>query len=637
MAAVDVDVAELMRRLVLAEAERDAERARAAAERARAAAERARADAAEKATFVAKLDGMAASGSESSPSDEARRGAPLPVVASEDAVAGGFPAVDEAEVGRAWERYCAAHAPALVAAGVSRGEVNSIQPVVACLSRFAAGAAGELRVWLGKAARDDSASAEVIPDQVWTHSRDASPSLIGSLVIVEVKKPKAIAAAIAQAAKYLRRRVAALFHEADARGEPGDGIFAVAAASDGHRIALLRMASGAPADKNFRDACPCPVLVTEPLPLLSGWDFVDAAWRPPNAPPRGFSVLARVLRAPASAFGPAAPLSELSVTLGGAAAAETLRFGERLGCGGTSDVYEIAGDGRFAGACAKLPRFTSALVDAQFRRESEVLAELAQLAGACVPRLVCDAERESAAAVHRARCRWPLLVISPAGTPLCAFVSELVARGRERGGTTDEIARRVSAARRTLADLAASSVLRTLRAAHAKRLVHCDVRPANLVVLKHVAGTAGAADVAAAAAASVEAAAVGADAEGGARVDVMLVDWGLCAKTGDDISGRGVPAFAPAAVFTRGAIKACPFVDLVAVAHTWLAIALGSDACSAPWTKLPDEPVADTHVRRDSWLAENLGEARVIEPLLTIEATETVAESAYSWPPAPRP
>jgi hypothetical protein len=331
MAADKSDVSDLLRRLELAEARADAERARA--------------DAAEKKAFVAKLDGIAASGSESSPADVERRGAPAPVIADEGAVALGMPALEEAEARASWARYVAAHAPAPAAPGAPRAvaEVRAVQPVVKRLSLCAAGAeAVQLRIWLGKEASDDNAAAAAIPDQVWTHARDAASSLIGALVIVEVKKPGHLNSAIAQAAKYLRRRVAALFHEADARGESGHGIFSVAAATDGHYLALLRMASGAPKNGDFRDACPCPVLVTKPLELLPGFSFAaEDAQAPPRDPPPGFLALARVLRAPLAALGSAQPLSELHVTLADGAAA-TLRFGARLGSGGTSDVYARA-------------------------------------------------------------------------------------------------------------------------------------------------------------------------------------------------------------------------------------------------------------------------------------------------------
>ena len=126
MAADTSDVSDILRRLELAEARADTAEKKAAladAERARADAERARADAAEKKAFVAKLDGIAASGSESSPADVERRGAPAPVIADEGAVALGMPALEEAEARASWARYVAAHAPAPAAPGAPRARV----------------------------------------------------------------------------------------------------------------------------------------------------------------------------------------------------------------------------------------------------------------------------------------------------------------------------------------------------------------------------------------------------------------------------------------------------------------------------------------------------------------------------------
>jgi hypothetical protein len=117
--------------------------------------------------------------------------------------------------------------------------------------------AGELRLWLGKSAGDDTAAAAIVPDQVWTHARDAAPSTIGALIIVEVKKPGRLSAAVAQAARRARRRAAALFHRGRRAWRDG-ATFALAVATDGASVAVLRKMSGAPADGDFATAQPCP-------------------------------------------------------------------------------------------------------------------------------------------------------------------------------------------------------------------------------------------------------------------------------------------------------------------------------------------------------------------------------------------
>ena len=580
-------------------------------ERLRADAERARADAGWKANFISLLDGMAASGSESSPGDVERRRAPAPVLATLEAVvAGTSPLVQEAAAA-AWLAYRSEHAPA---SRRHTSEVRGVQPIVARLARCAAGAACELRQWLGKTADDDTAPAAAAPDQLWSHARDAAPSMLGALLIVEVKKPRNLASAVAQAAKYLRRRIAALFHEADARGESAHDIFALAAATDGDSIALLRMSSGAPADGAFgARSLPCPVLVTAALPLLAGWDRYDAAWVPPSEAPPGFLALVRVLQAPATTLGLGQPLEALNATLDGAAV--SLAFAERLGCGGTSDVYALraaAGDS-FAGACVKVPRCATGAIVEQFRREAAALRLLAPLEGASVPRLICEGKREGAAPAHRAQCSWPLLVLAPVGEPLCGYVGRIVAResaaaeaaaaasgggGGDGGGGSGgaagaeaaaSSASRIALARRRLADLVVRSVLRTLQLAHEHGFVHCDVRPANLVVV----------------------------AEAGAEEErVLLVDWGLCVEPGAGAAGRGTPAFGASALFQQTSCRARAQHDLTALAHTWIAIAHGSDVCAAPWVAAPLEPLEDTLARRSEWLQSHGEKFEVVRALI---------------------
>jgi hypothetical protein len=566
---------------------------------------------------------MAASGSESSPADVSRRGAPVPVVAGEDDVVSGAPPPPEAGVSAAWALFLAEHAAVPPPRAGRASEVKTVQPVVASLARHAAGAAGELRVWLGKPAGDDTAAAAMAPDQVWAHARDAAPSTIGALVIVEVKKPGGLENAIAQAAKYSRRRVAALFHEADARGETGHSVFALAVATDGARVALLRTSSGAPADGNFAHAQPCPSLVTAPLPLLEGWEASGAPFAPPRSAPSGFAALVRVLRAPLAALGTTAPLEALQAIIGGALT--PLAFSSRLGCGGTSDVYAVAAADpgeRLACACAKVPRFATAAVEAQFSREAAALVALAGEEG--VPRLLAEGERAGAAPAHAARCRWPLLLLAPAGEPLCSFVGRVIARERAApaggaagaalagaldAGAAGATALAVAQARRALADGVACALLRVLQRAHALGLVHCDVRPANVVVEPPRAGDAPS-----------------------APPRFLLVDWGLCARAGEDVAGRGVPAYAAAAVFAQNVCAAHARLDVAAVAHTWLAVAHGSEACAAPWVARPLEPADETLARRAVWLADQPREAEAVAKLIGVGARAAVPPDAYKWP-----
>lgn len=299
---------------------------------------------------------------------------------------------------------------------------------------------------------------------------------------------------------------------------------------------------------------------------------------------------------------------------GGAPAAPEftpLAFSDRLGCGGTSDVYALRAEAgsRFAGACAKVPRFATEAVGLQFRREAAALRALAPLEeeGAAVPRLLCEGERMVAMAARVTRLPWPLLVIAPAGVPFCAYVDSLVeGSGQEQGGAAADLASRVLLRRIAAADSAACSLLRTLRLAHARSLFHCDVRPANLV-------------------AELEPAT-------GALRRVLLVDWGLAAaSTEENVARRGVPAYAAAEVVRQGTCSARAQLDLVAVAYTWLSIAHGGASCVAPWVVTLEEPAEDTIERRAEWLREHVAEAAPVQRLLNLQPRRAPVEAVYTW------
>ena len=68
-------------------------------------------------------------------------------------------------------------------------ENRDIHPFVERLARCAAGPGSALRLWLLKTVSDVIAADEMAPDQVWTHASDATPSALGALVTVEIKKP----------------------------------------------------------------------------------------------------------------------------------------------------------------------------------------------------------------------------------------------------------------------------------------------------------------------------------------------------------------------------------------------------------------------------------------------------------------
>jgi len=260
---------------------------------------------------------------------------------------------------------------------------------------------------------------------------------------------------------------------------------------------------------------------------------------------------------------------------GGSPQEVEVTLGERLGSGGTSDVYAVSSIDDFDGGgggggggggppaegdALKVARYTSARVASDFLSERTVLEALAACGAAAaglVPWCVGHGERARDALHARAgaaadAAAWPVLFLRPRGEPLSAWVATAVAAAAAaaavRGGA--EAAAAVAAARRECATAVVLRVLDAVAAAHGKGWVHCDVRPSNIVV---------------------------APGAGGA----LLVDWGAACKRGD-LNSRGVAAFADPRVLRERGVAANPHIDALAALFTWLAIAFG-DGCAAPW------------------------------------------------------
>jgi serine/threonine protein kinase len=90
--------------------------------------------------------------------------------------------------------------------------------------------------------------------------------------------------------------------------------------------------------------------------------------------------------------------------------------------------------------------------------------------------------------------------------------------------------------RRAFADEVLSGVHVALRAAHAARLVHCDVRPSNVAI-----------------------------ADGAP----LLLDWGLVRAQGAYVCGCGDALFALDSVFLQASYAACAWQDLASAALLW--------------------------------------------------------------------
>ena len=543
----------------------------------------------------------------SSHADVAWRGAPVPVLRDAAAVLDGLPLPARDSASRAWAEFAHAHAREWAPPPPEGKELAEIRGVHASVSRLLAAvvARDALRVWReGYEGGDDVPTAKVGPDFILTHVRDAGASTVGAAVAIEVKLPGCIDSAVAQLCAFLRRRVYKLCCERRARGEPIDDILALGAATDGCSVVLVRMLSGAPAPgAAFKGAKPCPSLATEPLGLLYGWDFRAVIDFSQFAPPAGVAALAHLCGS-AAALGAGAPLTRLLADVtwaadgpgsagdvdsaggGGAGLAERrvvpseLTLGARLGSGGSSDAYELLElSGGVAGGAlvVKVARCLTAEVAAGVSAEERALTALrgAATRAGIVPELVGagSARTPDARVGAHGGGAWPVLVLRPRGMQLSAWVSE-------RAAAAPRQAR--AAARRAAASAVVSRLLDAIAAAAAAGIVHCDVRPANIVVV------------------------------GGAA---MLVDWGCSCARGAEGRGRGVAAFADSRVFspdTASSFAARPAQDVAGALLTWVAVACDA-GCSAPWlaprAAAPtgggggSSTVADMLARREAWLA----------------------------------
>jgi hypothetical protein len=559
-------------------------------------------------TFEALLQGMSGTGSESSSGgDAARRGAPLPVL--EEGLLARWPEPAPAAVQAAWSglRVRLAHSSPAAGAATGSFEVRCVHPPVrdALLAAMSSGACG-LRLWSGVVAADSNLRNAMKADFSLSHLRDRLSSLLGAAVLVEVKPPGELEDAITQALNYARRRMRELFAAAQLRGDvPLHALEVFAVATDGLEVVLLRVTSGAPELGSYENAVPCPSYKSPRMPLLSGWDFVTAAGNLPQAPPAGFVALVRLLCADADALvGTAMPLTSVVADLSADAAAPAesaveLRLGTRLGCGGSSDAYAVATDAPHAGAGAvlKLARGATDRLVRAFEAEEVALRLLAGAPG--VPCLLRAGRRAGwpHSMLGNADVRWPLLLLSPLGTPLD---TELAARLGAAGAAGAPLA----GVRRAFADEVLSGVHAALRAAHDAGLVHCDVRPSNCVVAAGVP---------------------------------LLVDWGLARGVGADASGCGDALFALDAVFLQDSYIARPWQDLASAALLWVAIAYGPGAdCDAPWRMCSS--VSRTMATRGAWLrAAAPGDAALravlerLERASTRRAVTTAAD--YEWLP----
>ena len=110
---------------------------------------------------------------------------------------GALPAPSPDDTSLAWTAFAAAHARVPRPSRRKLDENRDVHPTIGVLLGAALGR--DLRLWSNALAEDDVAVAKVRPDFTITHARDAMPSTIGALLLVEVKLPGDLIAACAQA------------------------------------------------------------------------------------------------------------------------------------------------------------------------------------------------------------------------------------------------------------------------------------------------------------------------------------------------------------------------------------------------------------------------------------------------------
>jgi hypothetical protein len=574
-------------------------------------------------TFESNLRGMSGTGSESAAGgDVTRRGAPPPV--EDKSLLLQWPEPSPVALQAAWSQLCdrlGSSGAAAAAPAQGSFEVRRMHPPMrdTLLAAMDAGKC-QLRFWTGVIAADSVPSNKMKSDFMFTHLRDRLSSLLGAAVLVEVKSPGDMQNAITQAGNYARRRMREVFAAARLRGDVALHELAVwAVATDGREVVIMRVMSGAPKPGgSYKDAVPCPSSISPPLPLLGEWDFAAASGALSHTPPAGFAALARVLCADADALlgATTAPLTSVLAELqphdASPAAAQQagapleLRLGARLGCGGSSDAYEVVSAlGAPQAACAsgtvlKIARGATEKLGNFFAAEAGALRTLAGTPG--VPRLLFTGNRHrgdpGSARVKAFPAAWPLLLMSPVGAPLDVELAARLRAALAAGGPP------AASVRRAFADEVLAGVHVALRAAHAAGVVHCDVRPTNCVVA------------------------------GGAP---LLLDWGLCRAAGADAAWCGDALFTLDAVFRQQSYAACAWQDLAAAALLWVAVAYGAgDTCSAPW---PSHSHADrTLEARGKWLraAADAGDASLRAATLRLEraaARHEPTAADYEWLP----
>ena len=649
------------------------ERKRLEEESKRIAAERGKTEA-EKKTFLVSLNAMGASSSSESNSqiDVERLGVPEATCRNRDFFCDVL--VKESEVLEAWSEF----QRMLEAKKLNFDhftERKIVQPVIELALNAASAAAvdPQYKVWRESKPEDEINGSNIQPDFSLTHKDDATLSLLHSLFFVEVKLPGGnyLESAVKQAAAYCRRVLRVLVNEALERGEESelDKLSAMAAGTDGNSIVLVQVRSGAPSPgQNWRDCTPCPSEKSRVYNLFPNWNFRSAKPTFPEKPPEGFCLLVKLFRASKEQLGVTTRQLLRQVSLFEKITNEVFDFvlGDRLGSGGSSDVYEIVQSSRRAGGGAelrieggeaaaavgeggggrrggqkeeecnesvmKIARFASKSISRCFNTEASVLESLASSSCLHVPKLVfngtCLSFSSSSSSssspsishpphIDRStkHAHWQAICISPKGISLSSWIAQQIEESSQRIRLRAQKPIVERSTRIECANLMLSHLLLALHCAHKQGIVHCDLRPQNIIVASEndfAAAAAAETSSMTAAAAAVASAAVGDDDRSSSRTfRFVLVDWGLACRIGEKCSGRGVAAYAAEATTEDSNTTASARLDLEAIIYTWLSVVYGGEhtsiraCCEAPWIKTAKggEEMLNS---RNAWLGEKI-------------------------------
>jgi hypothetical protein len=224
-------------------------------------------------------------------------------------------------------------------------------------------------------------------------------------------------------------------------------------------------------------------------------------------------------------------------------------------------VYELMKDDGGRGV-VKVARSASASIEKQFDAEITALRKLDRVVGVPWGEQLEERIVESPVA---GSMKCPVLLLDgPVGTSMVDAV-----RSCESEVAGDALAKKVALANRVV-----KAILAILHEAHARDIIHCDVRPANIVWSERDGNT------------------------------VYLVDWGVSRKRGHSARSIGVPAYAAPGVFAQAANPASPAMDVCGALCTWIAIVHGGAVVEVPWIAAsPDFAVDDA---RRHWLERSI-------------------------------